>query len=144
MPTRDAHARWQGGIKAGNGHLETGSRAVNTAYSFGSRFDTEAGANPEELLGAAEAGCLAMAVAKALGDEGYSPEVIHVDAQVRLGESDGAPAITGVDLTLRGQAEGLRDSDLGRIANEAVKTCPVSRALAGVEINLRLAETATA
>ncbi len=139
MTTRHAHARWEGGIKDGSGHVETESAALESRYSFRSRFESDQGTNPEELLGAAEAGCLAMAVSKALGEAGHTPDSVDVDAKVSLGESDGGPTITGIALSLRASAADLDDEELERIARKAKETCPVSRALAATEITLEVA-----
>ncbi len=136
MPTRTANARWTGGLTEGRGELETGSGLVKGVYNFSGRFEEGSGTNPEELMGAAHAGCYAMAFSALLGEEGYTPETLDADASVTLEEVDGKPTITRVAITVKGNVPGLSDDDFRRIAEATKDFCPVSRALAGVEITL--------
>jgi lipoyl-dependent peroxiredoxin len=94
MPTRTAHARWKGTIKEGKGSLDFGNGAFQGAYSFGSRFEDGAGTNPEELLGAAHAGCFAMALSLVLGKAGFTPDYIDATAHVTVEAQDGGFKIT--------------------------------------------------
>ncbi|KAA5606039.1 OsmC family protein [Roseospira marina] len=139
MPTRSAKARWTGALKDGAGTLETGSGLISGSYSFPSRFENGTGTTPEELIAAAHAGCYAMAFSALLGEAGHNPEHIDAEARVTLTEVDGKPTITKVHLTVSGSVPGL-DADGFREQAEVAKAfCPVSRALAGVEITLEVA-----
>lgn len=136
MHTRTAEATWHGDLKSGKGTMRSQSGAVDGAYSFPSRFQDGKGSNPEELIGAAHAGCFSMAFSLALGEAGHAPERIDTTASVTLGEVDGAPTITGVHLDTTARVPGIDAAELRRVADEAKKGCPVSRALAGVAITV--------
>src|SRR4051812_10496980 len=86
MPTRSAEAVWEGGLKDGKGRVKLGSGAFEGAYSFGTRFESAPGTNPEELIGAAHAGCFSMALSAGLGRGGFTPKGIHTTAQGHLGK----------------------------------------------------------
>lgn len=143
MIERRAEAAWTGGLKDGNGTLR--SEHLDAPYSFPSRFENGAGASPEELIGAAHAGCFSMALALVLGEHGYDPGEIRTSATVRL--DTGELRITGVALETEAEVPGLGDQEeFQKIAEAAKENCPVSKALAGVEIDLasaRLADVAT-
>jgi lipoyl-dependent peroxiredoxin len=129
MPTRNAHAEWKGAIDAGEGTMEFGSGAFEGAYSFQSRMQNGPGTNPEELIGAAHAGCFSMALSVVLGGEGHTPDSIETDAKVSFEQQGEGWAITGVELTTVGKVPGM-DEDAFRQAAEAAKeNCPVSQAL---------------
>lgn len=136
MRTRTAQATWHGDLESGHGTMRSQTGAVEGAYSFPSRFEDGQGTNPEELIGAANAGCFAMAFSLALGEAGYRPERIDAGAAVTLGEVDGAPTITTIHLDATGRVPGIDATEFRRIAEEARKGCPVSRALAGVDITV--------
>ena len=136
MPTRSAKANWTGTLKTGNGHLESQSGQIKGDYSFPTRFEDAPGTNPEELIAAAHAGCYAMALSALLGEEGYEPQSIDSNAAVTLSEVDGKPTLTTVKLEVEGRIQGLDAEAFQRIAESAKDFCPVSRALAGVEITL--------
>ena len=136
MPTRSAQAQWTGDLKAGKGTLQTQSGQVKGGYSFPSRFEDGSGTNPEELIGAAHAGCYAMAFSALLGEEGKTPDSIDADARVTLDEVDGKPTITKVAITVTGKVPGMGADDFKRVAEATKDFCPVSRALTGVEITL--------
>jgi osmotically inducible protein OsmC len=136
MAVRTADARWQGSLQEGDGRMVTGSGAFDGEYSFKTRFGEEEGTNPEELIGAAHAGCFSMALSGALGREGYRPEWIETRARVHLGKKPEGIAITKIELAATGKVPEISNRDFRRIAGEAKKNCPVSRALAGVEIDL--------
>jgi len=136
MPTRTAQAEWRGSIGEGDGTMAFGSGAFEGRYSFSSRMEEGPGTNPEELIGAAHAGCFSMALAGVLGEAGHPPESIRTEAKVRFGKQGDGWAIQGVDLTTRGRVPGI-DEDGFRSAAEAAKQgCPVSQALGGTEITL--------
>ncbi len=136
MPTRTAEAEWKGTLREGEGTVALGSGAFSGAYSFGSRFEEGMGTNPEELLGAAHAGCFSMALAGALGRAGNPPESIRTTARVSIESQDGGFAITRSVLETEARVPGVEEAEFQRQADEAKVNCPVSKALAGVEIEL--------
>ena len=133
MAVRGASAEWNGSLKEGAGKMRLGSGAFEGPYSFVSRFETGAGTNPEELIGAAHAGCFSMALAAALGRAGHNPTSIKTDAKVHLGSSEAGPTITRIDLEVEGVVPGIDAAQFQEFAEGAKKGCVVSRALAGVQ-----------
>jgi osmotically inducible protein OsmC len=113
--------------------MRVGTGAVDGPYTFASRFETGKGTNPEELIGAAHAGCFSMALAAALGRAGHTPTSIRTNAKVHLGTSEAGPTITRIDLEVEGQVPGLTAAQFQEFAEGAKKGCVVSRALAGVQ-----------
>jgi osmotically inducible protein OsmC len=138
MLTRSATARWDGSLKDGKGNLELGSAAWSGPYSFRTRFEDERGTNPEELIGAAHAGCFSMALAAALGKAGHTPKHIETVAHVRLvkDEKSGGFAIDRVHLTTQASVPEIDEGEFEKLAGQAKETCPVSKALAGTTITL--------
>jgi lipoyl-dependent peroxiredoxin len=136
MPTRKAHARWEGSIKTGRGRIDFGSGAFTGAYSFASRFEDSAGTNPEELLGAAHAGCFAMALSLVLGQAGFTPEYVDATAHVTIMPRDGGFKLTKSHLVCEARVPGLQQASFVQHAEAARKGCPVSQALEGVEITV--------
>ena len=136
MQTRTAQARWQGALKDGKGTMRLGSGAFEGQFSFQSRMENGAGTNPEELIGAAEAGCFSMAFANALDEAGHKPQEISTAAKVQFEKTDKGWTITKIELTTEGTVPGIDEASFTRIANEAKKGCPVSKALTGTEIVL--------
>ena len=132
MPVRTAHAVWNDDLKQGDGTVSFGS--FEGKYSFASRFEDEEGTNPEELVGAAHAGCFSMALALVLGEADYTPQSIQTTAKVHL-DAD-ALAITHVELFTEGDVPGLDAVAFREHAEEAKENCPLSKALAGVKIEL--------
>ena len=132
MPTRTATARWDGPFGDGGGTMSFGSGAFEGAYSAGSRFESDPGTNPEELIAAAHAGCFSMALSLALGDAGHEPESIETEANVRISKSDGGFEIDRIDLRTSASVPGIEQGDFERVAEAAKQGCPVSKALAGV------------
>lgn len=127
---RNASAVWKGSIKEGSGVVSTQSGTLdNTAYSFKSRFESGTGTNPEELIGAAHAGCYAMAFSLMLGDAGYEPSEIDAKAEVSLVEDDGGFKIDAIKLTVTATIDGISDDEFQKIANQAKEGCPVSKVL---------------
>ena len=136
MAKRQATARWEGSLKEGSGSMAFGSGAFEGAYSFQSRFEEGTGTNPEELIGAAHAGCFSMALSGELGRAGHDPESIETEAAVHLTPADGGGfEISRIDLTTRGRVPGIDAEEFQRHAESAKENCPVSQALA-VEISL--------
>ncbi|MFB6184332.1 MAG: OsmC family peroxiredoxin [Haloarculaceae archaeon] len=136
MPVRTAEATWNGTLKEGDGTMAFGSGAFEGPYSFGSRFEEADGTNPEELIGAAEAGCFAMATAGDLESEGFSPERVHVEAEVHLEKVEGEFTITEISLTAEGVVPDASEAKFAEVAAGAKENCPVSRALAATNIEL--------
>lgn len=136
MPVRKAEAEWKGNLARGTGHLKTGSGAVDRAYSFASRFEEGTGTNPEELIGAAHAGCFSMALSHALAQAGHDPERVHTVASVNLEKVDGGMAVTRIDLVTRGRVPGIDQATFQEFAENAKRDCIVSRALAAVDMTL--------
>jgi osmotically inducible protein OsmC len=138
MPERKADARWEGSLKEGHGTMNVASGAYEGPYSFQSRFEEGDGTNPEELIAGAHAGCFSMALSADLGRAGYTVGHVETTATVHLDMSGAAPTISAVDLDSSARVEGIEDDEFQRIAAEAKKNCPVSRALAAVPtINLQ-------
>jgi osmotically inducible protein OsmC len=137
MPTRKATALWEGQIQDGKGKMASGSQAFDLPFSFGTRFESEQGTNPEELLGAAHAGCYSMAFSKMLGDAGFTPERIETTAHVRLEQKDGAPAITGISLETTATIPDIDEAKFQEIAKQAKDGCLVSQVLDSSLIDLR-------
>lgn len=135
MPTRQAHARWEGTIREGKGEIDFGS--FRSAYSFTSRFEDGTGTNPEELLGAAHAGCFAMALSGALTAAGFTPDYVDATAHVTVRPQDGGGfRITESRLVCEASVPGIDAETFQKHAEGAKANCPVSQALAGVEITL--------
>jgi len=136
MATRKAHARWDGGIKDGQGTVDLGSGAFRGSYSFVSRFEEGAGTNPEELLAAAHASCFAMALSLFLGKAGFTPEHVDATARVTIMPQGGGFRITGSHLVCKARVPGIDPATFAQHAESAKANCPVSQALAGTEITL--------
>src|SRR4030081_1544050 len=136
MPERTATARWEGGLQGGKGTMRLGSGAFEGQYSFNSRFESGAGTNPEELIGAAHAGCFSMALTAALGRAGFTPKRVSTSAGVHLDQVEGGFGIAAIDLTTEADVPGIDNAKFQEIADGAKKGCPVSKALAGTKINL--------
>lgn len=138
MPKRTASARWDGTLNEGAGTMEFGSGAFSGSYSSTSRFEEGEGTNPEELIGAAHAGCFSMAFSLGLEQAGHVAESIETDAEVHLTPAKrGGFEISRIDLRTRGRVPGIDAEEFGRLAEETKQTCPVSKALAGVaEVNV--------
>lgn len=137
MPTRKAEAEWKGNLREGEGRLKVGSGAFEGPYTFKSRFEEgESATNPEELIGAAHAGCFTMAMIAALSRDDIKPTRIHTEARVTLDKVGDAFSITKIDLDTEAEIPGIDDAALQKYASDAEKGCPVSKALAGTEIHM--------
>lgn len=133
---RKAHAQWRGTGRDGTGDLTTDSGVLShTPYSFKTRFETEPGTNPEELIAAAHAGCFTMALAFQLQTAGFTPEELNTEAAVSLVQAEGGFKIEKSALTLRAKVPGLDKAKFDELAGVAEKNCPVSRVL-NAEITL--------
>jgi osmotically inducible protein OsmC len=133
---RKAEARWAGDLKAGRGNVKLGSGAFEGAYSFVSRFEDGPGTNPEELLGAAHAGCFSMALAHALATAGHPVTSITTTATVHLTKGATGFSISGIDLVTRGVVPEVSAETFLRMAEDTKVNCIVSRALASVPMKL--------
>src|SRR5947207_15195078 len=135
MSVRSASAVWEGGLREGNGKMAVGSGAFEGGYSFRSRFEDGEGTNPEELIGAAHAGCFSMAFANGLAEAGFTPKRISTTARVHFRPGEGPP-IKQIALEAEGEVDGIDADEFQRQAEQAKEGCPVSQALAAVEITL--------
>ena len=133
MTIRNAEAIWTGTLKEGSGSLSLGSGVYQGPYTWASRFDTGPGTNPEELIGAAHAGCYAMFLSALLTKAGFTPTRIHASAAVHL---EAGPTITKIELNVEAEVPGLDQAGFDEHALAAKANCPVSKALASVEIVL--------
>jgi osmotically inducible protein OsmC len=136
MVARRAEAEWQGDLRSGKGQVSLGSGAWSGPYSFRSRFESGDGTNPEELIGAAHAGCFSMALAAGLTAAGHAPERIHTVATVDIEQQDGGFAIPRILLKTEARVPGIDEAGFGEHAQAAKANCPVSKALAGTTIKL--------
>ncbi|HET8661002.1 MAG TPA: OsmC family protein [Micromonosporaceae bacterium] len=137
MSIRTASARWQGTLTEGSGTIRTGKGGLAGSYSFQSRFEEGEGTNPEELVGAAHAGCFSMALSKVLADAGSPPTSVDTTASVHLDRVDGNMTVTRIALDTTGDVPGMDEADFIKHAEVAKDTCPISRLLApGAEITL--------
>ena len=136
MPTRSAEAEWTGALTDGQGKIKLGSGSFEGNYSFKTRFESGVGTNPEELIGAAHAGCFSMALSAQLGQAGFKPTRIHTKANVHLEKSADGFSIPRIDLETEAEVPGIDDAKFQELAAGAKKGCPVSKALAGVDIHL--------
>lgn len=134
MTTRKATALWQGTLKAGKGTMRYG--AIEGPFSFASRFETGEGTNPEELAGAAHAGCYSMFLSALLSEKGLTPESIETTAVVELGKDEQGPKITQIELKCVAKVAGLSEDDFQKLAADAKAGCPISRLYAGTDIHL--------
>ncbi|WP_369052068.1 OsmC family protein [Kineococcus terrestris] len=140
MPTRTARTAWNGSLEEGSGQVELSSSKVGTYdVSFPKRAADEAGGttSPEELIAAAHSSCYAMQLSALLAEAGGTPESLEVTADVSLGpDPAGGFRLTGIKLTVRGEVGGLDADGFAEAAQAAKETCPVSKALTGVDISL--------
>ena len=129
-------AVWSGGIKDGKGAISTKSGALKDyPYGFASRFEGKAGTNPEELIGAAHAGCFTMALSAKLTEAGFPPEALDTRADVDL-SMEGGPTISAIRLAVKAKVPGLDEAKFRGLADDAKQNCPVSKALSAVPITM--------
>ena len=140
MPTRTARTAWTGTLETGSGQVELSSSHVGTYdVSFPKRAaeDADGTTSPEELIAAAHSSCYAMQLSAVLAEAGGTPQSLDVEAKVSLGpDPAGGFRLTGIALTVRGEVDGLSADEFLAAAENAKATCPVSKALAGVDITL--------
>jgi osmotically inducible protein OsmC len=133
MPTRTSSAEWKGSLKEGAGTLKLASGAYEGPYTYASRFESAEGTNPEELIGAAHAGCFSMFLAALLTNAGFVPTWIHTTATVHLGAG---PTITLIELKTEAEVPHIAEAEFLERAQLAKKNCPISKALAATETTL--------
>lgn len=136
---RTAKAQWKGTIKEGKGNINAPSGVLsNSPYSYLTRFENTPGTNPEELIGAAHAGCFAMMTSLLLTQAGHKPEQLDTEAKVVLGEVNGLPTITDIHLKINGKVPGMDAATFRKFATEAKEKCPVSRLVTGAKTSLEV------
>lgn len=137
MPIRKANAEYKGSLKDGTGTLSTETGAIkNLPYSFRSRFEDGRETNPEEMLGAAHAGCFSMALANSLARGGFTVNSIKTEAKVHIDKSDSGFTITKIELETVGDVTGVDEKSFVEHAEKSKAGCPVSKALLGPMITL--------
>ena len=136
MKKSTARAEWLGTIKEGKGTAQIPSIGKEVSYSFGTRFENEKGTDPEELIAAAHSQCFSMAFSLLLTENGFNPEKISTSADVTIGKKGEGHAILSSHLTCEARVEGIDKAKFEELAGMAKENCPVSKALAGVEISL--------
>lgn len=132
MPVRKASAVWEGSLREGKGTMKLSSGAYEGAYSFGTRFEETPGTNPEELIGAAHAGCYSMAFSGDLGRAGFTPDFVRTTANVHIERGESGFSITKIELNMEAKVPGIDAAKFQEIAEVSKRGCPVSRALAAV------------
>ena len=134
MAVRKAQALWEGSLREGHGVMKFGT--FEGPFTFASRFEEGSGTNPEELIGAAHAGCFSMALSADLGRAGYTPQRIQTQATVTLGTVEGKARIISIHLDCQAQVQGIDPDTFARIADGTKDGCPVSAALGDVLVTL--------
>lgn len=129
MATRESEATWRGTLKEGSGTMKLGSGLYEGPFSYASRFEAGKGTNPEELIGAAHAGCFSMFLSALLTNNGFTPTRIHTTATVHL---EAGPTISKIELNCEAEVPGLDEAKFAELAQQAKTGCPVSKALAAV------------
>jgi osmotically inducible protein OsmC len=137
MGISKASAQWSGGFKTGAGTMKP-AHAEAAQFSVSSRFEGQQGSNPEELIGAAHAGCFTMQLSALLGAAGFTAERLHTTAKVYLEKDGPGFSIPRIELELEGKVPGLDAAGFQKHAETAKASCPVSKALAGTQITLKV------
>ncbi|MFP4368380.1 MAG: OsmC family protein [Candidatus Kapaibacterium sp.] len=136
MPVSKSQAVWEGNLPEGKGKMTVGNNAYTGNYSFKSRFEEGEGTNPEELIGAAHAGCYSMALSHLIAENGFTPIKVDTSANVKLEKKGDGFEITQIELHTKVKAEGLSEDKFMEFANGAKEGCSVSKALKAVDIKL--------
>jgi len=134
MSVRKANAKWNGTLKEGNGTMNFSD--YSGPYTFASRFEEGKGTNPEELVGAAHAGCYSMFLSALISANDLVPERVETTATVHLGRDETGPVVTTIELDCQVQCQGLSQELFDELAQEAKKKCPISRLVAAADIKL--------
>jgi osmotically inducible protein OsmC len=139
MPVRKAEAVWEGVLRSGKGRMKGGSGAFDVPFTYTTRFEEEPGTNPEELIGAAQAGCYSMALSGNLERAGFKAERIHTTADVHLDRTDAGPTITRIVLNCEATVPGVDEATFQQQVEATRTGCPVARALkAELVVNAKL------
>ncbi len=133
MAIRHSEALWLGTLREGSGTMKLGSGLFEGPFTFASRFEDGKGTNPEELVGAAQAGCFSMFLSATLTKEGFPPTRIHTTAKVHL---EAGPTITKIELTTTAHVPNVSEAKFQEAVDISKKNCPVSKALASIEIHV--------
>ena len=133
MAVRKSEATWTGNLREGKGTMKVGRTGYEGAFTFASRFEDGEGTNPEELVGAAQAGCFSMFLSSLLTKAGFPPTRIHTTAEVHLTEG---PTISQIILTSEAHVPNVDEKQFQELAEAAKKDCPVSKALTGTNVKL--------
>jgi osmotically inducible protein OsmC len=136
MPVRTGEAEWKGNLIEGQGRMKLGSGAYEGPFSFRSRMENGPGTNPEELIGAAHAGCFSMAFSYQLASAGFTPKRVHTKANVRFDKVESGFSISQIALETEAEVPGISEAKFQELAESAKSGCPVSKALAGTNITL--------
>ena len=136
MAVRNASAAWEGSLKEGKGSMKLGSGAWEGPFSFSTRFEDAKGTNPEELIGAALAGCFSMALGANLGRAGFTPTRIATDAKVHIEKVEGGFGVTKIELTTDARVPGIARDAFDQAVATTKATCPISKALGAVPITV--------
>jgi len=137
MPVRKANSEWRGDLRSGGGNISTESGVLKgVAYNFVSRFDKGNETNPEELLGAAHSACYAMALSNMLSGEGYKVNFVKAEDKVHIEKVGDGFTITKIEVFCDASIDKIDEAAFNKLAEDAKKGCPVSKALAGVEFIL--------
>jgi lipoyl-dependent peroxiredoxin len=143
MAIRTASARWTGTLTEGTGTMRTGKGGLESAFSFKSRFEEGEGSNPEELIGAAQAGCFSMFLSKVLADAGHPPTSIDTTANVHLEPVDGKQTVTRIELSTTADVPGIDEAEFLKSVEISKENCPISRLLSpGTEVTVASAKLA--
>ena len=136
MAIRTANAAWEGSLKEGKGMMHLGSGAWEGPFSFGTRFEDAPGTNPEELIGAALAGCFSMELGAGLGRGGFTPTRIATKARVHIEKVEGGFGVTKIELTTDAEVPGLDEATFQQAVDATKAGCPISKALGAVPITV--------
>jgi lipoyl-dependent peroxiredoxin len=136
MAKRSANARWQGGLKSGNGTLKIPRGNIEAAYTFASRFEEGSGLSPEDLIAAAHASCFSMAFSADMEKAGFKPESVTTTATVNLETVNGAPTVNRIHLDAVAVVPGIDEAEFQKLADGARQNCPISRLLKAAEITV--------
>lgn len=141
MPTRTAQATWEGDLKGGKGSFQLPTQGYDVPFTRASRFEDGEGSNPEELIGAAHAGCFSMFLSGLLSKEGHAPTRIQTTANVTIETTDDGPTITTIALVTEAEVPGIDEDTFQDLVSESKAKCPVSKALAGPDISVEASLT---
>ncbi|HEY7749993.1 MAG TPA: OsmC family peroxiredoxin [Aestuariivirgaceae bacterium] len=137
MPVRSSKAEWHGSLREGHGHMSFGNGAFDGEFSFGSRFESGVGTNPEELIAAAHAGCFSMQLSGLLTKDGHPPKRISTRAKVKLDLGQHGADISLIELETEGEVPGIDAATFAKTAEQAKEICPVSKALKAVKTTVK-------